>query len=171
MARTSYAFGINAGGKIVGTSTRPMARAPSTTTVESVVPCFFASTTPSRLAVHQQKVVARPGGERDFAQGDAATCGEIAHPVVLNEPTTRLELCVDLLAGSLFGGQFRHEWQVAPRPMAAVFFGCTNPTSLDRDGVLWASRLNRQLFISGSSVDFLAMENCRNPNQIGFSGN
>ena len=66
------------------------------------------------FAVHKQEIIARAGFEGRFAQGDAASGGGIELFVILNNPTARDELRVDLLAGELFGSQFRHGGPAAP---------------------------------------------------------
>ena len=55
------------------------------------------------FAIHQQQIVTAPGFERDFAQRDTAPGGRVERLVILNDPTRRDKLCVDLLAGLLFG--------------------------------------------------------------------
>jgi len=59
------------------------------------------------VAIDQEQVVAGAGLERDFAEDDAATGGEIDGPVILNNPAGRDELSVDLLAGESLGSE-RH---------------------------------------------------------------
>lgn len=60
------------------------------------------------FAVYEQEVIAGAGFERCFAQGDAASGGGVELLVLLNDPATRGELRVDLLAGELFWSQIRH---------------------------------------------------------------
>jgi hypothetical protein len=57
-----------------------------------------------RLPVDEQQVIARARRWRDFTQRYATCGGEIYRLVILDDPTTRGQLRVDLLTGALFGG-------------------------------------------------------------------
>jgi len=60
------------------------------------------------VAVHEQEVVTGTGLEGRLAQGNAAAGAGGKLPVILDGPPARQELRVNLLAGALFRGQFRH---------------------------------------------------------------
>jgi hypothetical protein len=60
-----------------------------------------------RFAIHEQKIIASPGLERDLAQSDAAPGGKVHFGVILDDPSRRKKLGVNVLARLLFG---RHVW-------------------------------------------------------------
>jgi hypothetical protein len=54
------------------------------------------------FTIHEQEIIARAGGERNFAQRNATAGGEINGLVVLNDPARRDEHRINLLAGLFF---------------------------------------------------------------------
>ncbi len=64
----------------------------------------LALKSPTFLMLNSRSVSTTTGFERRFAQGDAAPGGGIELFVILNDPTRRNELRVNLLAGELFWG-------------------------------------------------------------------
>ena len=80
---------------------------------------FFGFNDADGLAVHQQKIVAGPGFERNLSNGDAASGGEVEGLVILHEPACGDEFRVNLLPRALFWEELRHETNRPPRRLLA----------------------------------------------------
>ena len=71
--------------------------------------CGFCLRYANSLAVYEQRVIWFTGGEGKFANGNAASGGEVYFVLGLYGPATARELCVDLFAGVLLWSHFRRE--------------------------------------------------------------